>query len=165
MIIQKWREIAELVALTAVVGSLAAVVIELRQTQEAIRSQTYQERAFQGIAFNLEVAQSPLVESSHIFSVDLDPDTLSESDYYKTFHFYMAVRIDVDNEYYQYQKGFLDDGHYLGVTVPEIRRFAPTWRKFGIKELRSDFRAEVDRVLAEESIPDFWGSRDRTNPD
>jgi hypothetical protein len=40
-----WKDIAEIVALTAVVGGLAAVVIELRQTQAALMAQTYQARA------------------------------------------------------------------------------------------------------------------------
>ena len=36
MSLDKWRDVAELVALVAVVGSLVLVVIELRQTQAAL---------------------------------------------------------------------------------------------------------------------------------
>ena len=44
-----WKDIAEIVALAAVVGGVFAVVIELRQTQSALRSQAYQTRASGGL--------------------------------------------------------------------------------------------------------------------
>ena len=40
----KWKDIAEIIALVAIVVSLVAVAIELRQTQVALQSQAYQAR-------------------------------------------------------------------------------------------------------------------------
>lgn len=53
----KYKDIAELVALVAVIGSLIAATIELRQTQEALQAEAYQTRALDGIATNLTFAQ------------------------------------------------------------------------------------------------------------
>ena len=61
----------------------------------------------------------------------------------------VRARLDVDNEHYQYENGFLDSGFYYGVTVPMIKHYAPIWRDFGIREGRPEFRREVDRVLTD----------------
>jgi len=45
MKISPWKDLAELLALMAVVGGLVAVVFELRQTQSALSAQAYQTRA------------------------------------------------------------------------------------------------------------------------
>ena len=56
MSVEKWREWIELVALITVVGSLVALIVELRQTQVALRAQAYQARAFDGIQWNMDLA-------------------------------------------------------------------------------------------------------------
>ncbi len=50
MKISRWKDSAELIALVAVIGGLIAVVMELRQTQSALRAQAYQSRALDVIA-------------------------------------------------------------------------------------------------------------------
>ncbi len=50
MTISKWKDVAEIIALIAVIGSLVAVAVELRQTQAALQAEVYQSRAFDGIA-------------------------------------------------------------------------------------------------------------------
>ena len=150
MNITKWKDLAELVALVAVIGSLAAVVLELRQTQEALQAQAYQSRAFDGIATNLALAQNEELArlSELIGSPDIDPAQLSPEERRKASHLLTVIRIDLDNEHYQYQKGLLDPSFYHGESVEWIRDAAPAWRAFGQIEPRPDFRQEVDRILA-----------------
>lgn len=95
MTIEKWRDWIELVALIAVVGSLFALVVELRQTQTAMRAQAYQVRAF-------------------------DLATLTPTERSRVNRLITTVRIDLDNEHFQYQSGFLDPGFYQGETVQRI---------------------------------------------
>lgn len=151
MNIAKWKDLAELVALVAVVGSLLAVVIELRQTQRALQAQAYQSRAFDGIATNLTLAQNDELARLEelIYSPDIDPAELSPEERRKVSRILNVIRIDLDNEHYQYQKGLLDPGFYHGESVEWIRVAAPVWRAFGQAEPRSDFREEVERILAE----------------
>lgn len=149
MAVQKLKDIAELIALVAVVGSLVAVAIELRQTQDALQAQTYQDRAFDAIEWHFDVANNP--QLSIIFREDVDLENLTPTEYTVAFNMAIASMIDLDNEYYQYQQGFLDQEFYYGDTVGGIARMAPIWRKFGLRESRSDFRAEVDRILAEQT--------------
>ena len=151
MNITKWKELAETVALIAVVGSLIAVAFELRQTQGALQAQAYQARAFDGIAWNAVLAQNEELDrlSDLVFSSEFNPDDLSDIEYRKVRALLTVTRIDLDNEHYQYQKGFLDPGFYHGETVERIRTEAPLWRALGLGEPRPEFRKEVDRILAE----------------
>ena len=143
-----------MIALVAVIGSLVAVVIELRQTQTALQAQVYQERAFNGIEWNLELASDETLRNMQtaLESGDVDPATLSPSELSLARHLMTIVRIDLDNEHYQYQRGLLDPGFYNGETIYWIKQAAPVWRKLGDRSPRPDFRAEVDRILADDSI-------------
>lgn len=151
MNVAKWKDLAELVALVAVVGSLLAVVIELQQTQRALQAQAYQTRALDGIATNLVFAQNDELARLEelIYFPDIDPEKLSPGERRKISRILSVIRIDLDNEHFQYQKGLLDPGFYHGESVEWIRVAAPVWRAFGQIEPRPDFREEVERILAE----------------
>jgi hypothetical protein len=57
--------------------------------------------------------------------------------------------VDLDNEFYQYQNGFLDEEFFEGQFQRSVVRNAKGWRALGIGELRSDFTKVVDELLAE----------------
>jgi hypothetical protein len=152
MTIEKWREWMELIALIAVVGSLFALVVELRQTHTAMRAQAYQARAFDGIAWNFELSKNDVIRDMQDRLEDpaFDLATLTPAEKSIAVRLVTIVRIDLDNEHFQYQSGFLDPGFYQGETVPRIRAAAPIWRGLGIVSPRPEFKTEVDRVLAED---------------
>lgn len=154
MTIEKWKDWFELIALVAVVGSLIAVVVELRQTQTAMRAQAYQARAFDGIEWNMEMARDEVLGDmqARLDSVNFDPSTLSQTETVLARRLMTVVRIDLDNEHFQYQSGLLDHGFYNGETVLWIKHAAPIWRALGDMSPRPAFRAEVDRILADDSI-------------
>ena len=154
MSIERWKDWFELIALVAVIGSLIAVVIELRQTQIAMQAQAYQARAFDGIEWNMELAKDETLRSmqARLDSIDFDPSTLSPSETSLAKQLITIVRIDLDNEHYQYQSGLLDPGFYHGETVYWIKQAAPIWRALGYHSPRQEFRTEVDRILADDSI-------------
>jgi len=141
----------ELIALIAVVASLIALVVELRQTQVALRAQAYQARAFDGIAWNMEFAKDAGIRDmqDRFYDPDFDPSSLSPSELAIARRLITIVRIDLDNEHYQFQSGFLDESFYYGETVERIRSNAPLWRAMGIVSPRREFRTEVDRILGE----------------
>jgi hypothetical protein len=151
MNIAKFRDMAEFVALLAVVGTLIAVVIELQQTQGALQAQAYQARAFDGIDINFEfLGDDELARLDElIHSPGFDPESLRGEERRKVRRLLTIIRIDLDNEHYQYQMGFLDPGFYDGETEEWIRAIAPVWRAAGLSEPRPAFRQEVDRILSE----------------
>lgn len=154
MSIEKFRDWFELIALVAVVGSLIAVVVELRQTQTAMQANAYQARAFNGIEYNWEFAKDESLRTmqEYLYSDEFDPSTLNDSELSLAKNLMTIIRIDLDNEHFQYQSGLLDPGFYHGETVHWIKVAAPIWRSLGDVSPRPGFKAEVDRILADESI-------------
>jgi hypothetical protein len=154
MKISSWKETAELLALVAVIGGLIAVVMELRQTQTALRAQAYQSRALDVIAAKRVSSANPeldlLIRKINSKELDIESATPEERSQIGS-HFYMR-RTDLDNEHYQFQNGFLDPDFYRTTTEREIKAFAPIWRALGIAEPRQQFTEEVDKILADPSI-------------
>ena len=149
-----WKDIAEIVALAAVVGGLIAIVVELRQTQSALRAQAYQSRAIDVINAMRTYSANPELEMllNNVFTKELDVESASPKEQSRLrSHFYLR-RTDLDNEHYQFQNGFLDPDFYHTTTEREIKAFAPYWRAFGIPEPRQQFAVEVDRILADPTI-------------
>lgn len=139
-----------MVGITAVVASLIAVAIELRQTQSAIVANTYQARAYDAIAQNMFLAESqvagPILAK---MGGDLSKlDTISDDERWRLRSLYRAMRVDADNEYYQYRQGFLDDEYFEFALKPRIARQAKMWRALGIEERRPSFKEFVDEQLA-----------------
>ena len=122
-----WKDLAEIVALIAVVASLIAVVFELRQTQTALQVQAYQSRAFQSFDHHMDMLDRP--DMDVLFNKSWKPGfqlkSLDAQDRAKLVRLYHALRTDYDNEYYQYQHGFLDADFYLSTTRNDIKTFAP----------------------------------------
>ena len=151
---ERMRFAAEMLGITAVVASLIAVVLELRQTQSALQAATYQARAFQAIEHNTELQDSdymlPLLARIDMRDVD-QLNALSKEDALRLRVFFTSREVDADNEHYQYEQGFLGEEHLQGRLIPHIRSNAPVWRSIGIAEKRPSFRRFVDEVLAESS--------------
>lgn len=149
-----WKDIAELFALVAVIASLIAVVFELRQTQTALQAQAYQSRAFQSFDHHMDMLDRPNIDA--LFNESWRPgfqiESLDSRGRTQLTRIYHALRTDYDNEHYQYQHGFLDEDFYFSTTINDIKTFAPVWRTLGVDEARSEFREEVDRILADSSI-------------
>ena len=149
-----WKETAELLALVAVIGGLIAVVMELRQTQSALRAQAYQTRALDVIdamRFNSANPELSLLIQK-VYSNELDFESATPEEMSQIISHFYIKRTDVDNEHYQFQNGFLDPDFYRTTTEREIKAFAPFWRALGVNEPRQQFTEEVDRILADPSI-------------
>jgi len=147
-------DLGQTITILANVGVIAGIVflgVELRQTQRSMQAQAYQARAFDGIAWDFEVLRDENLRRVDygLTYGDLAPSSLTEDDYQIAFYLLDTVKIDVDNEHYQFQNGFLDPAFYNNVTVPMITLYAPFWRALGIREPRPEFRQEVDRILAD----------------
>ena len=145
-----WKDVAELIGIVAIVASLIAVMLELQQTQAAISAATYQARAFDGIAGARERYSGDYI-APILSQIDLnDPDTfndLTEEEKVRLRAFLLEQMIDFDNEYYQYQQGFLDDEYYEYWFKDRLPSVARLWRSVGIVERRPSFREFVDDAL------------------
>ncbi len=147
-----WKDVAELIGIGAIVASLVFVGLELRQTQTALMASTYQARAFD--AMN---AQRGLADSEYIgpllAKIELDNEQslerLSSEDLWRLRAHVVSRMIDFDNEYFQYQSGYLDEKYFEGQFKPGLKRWAKRWRQLGMTEFRPELRELVDELLVE----------------
>ncbi len=151
MNIERFRIAAEFVALIAVAASLIAVVYELRQTKAALISSTYQARAFDAIAVRTALADSdhvlPIVIITNYGCDDEALGTLTEVDRSRLRQFLFTEMFDLDNEFYQYEQGFLDPDFFENAFKPRLLFFSQAWRKMGIRENRQRFSEFTDELL------------------
>ncbi len=161
MNIERFRIVAEVVALAAVAASLMAVVYELRQTKAALISSTYQARAFDAIAVRTMLADSdhllPLLVKTR-FGCDQEMvSTLNAADRTRIQQFLFTEMFDLDNEFYQYEQGFLDPDFFENAFKPRLLWAALAWRSMGIRENRQSFVEFTDKLLLDTygENPDF----------
>ena len=147
-----WKDVAETVGIAAILVSLIIIVVELRQTQSALIASTYQSRALDAVGVEGAKADSEVL-GPLLARVDLDdPEslaTLNELERFRLRSYFVSRLIDLDNEYYQYQKGFLDDEYFEYWFKDQLKRNARAWRYFGLTERRPSFKQFVDEMLAE----------------
>ena len=150
-----WKDFAELVGIAAIVASLGAVAYQLQQTQAALNASTYQARAFDAIAEAQYVAESeyllPILVNTQNGQDAEAIAALSDSDHARLYQYFRARMIDWDNEFYQYQNGYLDKDFFENTTKSNVKRMAPQWRAAGMTEPRKEFKEFVDNLLKEES--------------
>ena len=148
-----WKDSVELIGIVAIVASLIALVMELRQTQSALLAETYQARAIDAIGELLSVSGGeyliPILAATNE-GADFDAvANLGAGDRLRLAKYLQARMIDWDNEHYQYQNGYLNADFFETTTTRSIRQWAPRWRAIGLTEGREGFRAYVDEVLSE----------------
>ncbi len=149
-----WKDIAEVVGIAGIFVSLVIIVLELRQTQSALIASTYQSRALDAVGVEWSKADSDVL-GPLLARVDLDdPESLATLNELETFRlrsYFVSRLIDLDNEYYQYQKGFLDDEYFESWFKEQLKRNARAWRGIGLTESRPSFKQFVDELLAEQT--------------
>ncbi len=147
-----WKDVADTVGIAAILVSLIIIVIELRQTQSALIASTYQARALDAVRVEGAKADSEVL-GPLLARVDLDdPEslaTLNELERFRLRSYFLSRLIDLDNEYYQYQKGFLDDEYFESMFRDQLKLDARAWRSIGLMERRPSFKQLVDELLAE----------------
>ena len=108
-----WKQVAELIGMAAIVGSLVFVGLQLKQSQEIAISNQYNYRTSMAIEiFNAQLESGDLKMWARLSG----PDTNSERSpedlgrLYLTGLSYLTL---ADNHYFQYQNGFLDEESWM----------------------------------------------------
>jgi hypothetical protein len=145
-----------------VVFTLVVLIYQIRQNTKSLdesrrvaMAMAYQVRAGAAQDVSMDFANSPYLPEIMTKLEDAgfprDPESLEVLDptELKRFrNFQLAQQIRVDNQFYQYQQGFLDEEYYQNNFQYQIRSMAEGWKLLQPKGRRPSFNAEVDRVLA-----------------
>ncbi len=140
-----WKDNAELLGIAAIVASLIFVGLQMKQSHEIALAAQYQARAETVMALQLtsmEVDFVPQIPSLR--------NGLSEEISAKDINLQLWLWIAMDNHFYQYKSGFLDEDAWQGQlrNIKEMyslckMRFVFEWRKNG---LRSQFVEMVESL-------------------
>ena len=164
-----WKDGAELVGVLAIVLSLIFVGFQIKQSQEIALAAQYQARLGTQVDSLAAFAQSDValrVVGDRVRNLPL-PDGIDQLKWKKWhddtpveeigFH-YLSSLIQLkqmDNVYFQYQAGFLDQEAWLAFRVTYLKALSrdlsfPRVLYLRTKdEYRPAFRAEVERIIAE----------------
>ncbi len=71
--------------------------------------------------------------------------TLSPQDQQRIRWFYLSRVAVYDNNYYQYQNGYLSEGRYQSIDAPIINGDIPLWDAFGFFHT-PEFQEEINRL-------------------
>ncbi len=151
-------DIGQLIAILAnvgVVGGLALVALELRQTSNAILASTYQARAESSAAWDMQNADSEYRAPVVIKYLQEGRDSLSLEEEYRIDNLMQAGFKRQESEFYQYTLGLLDEVWYDQTFRHHMELWVPRWRDWGaldegsyIREAgRPDFLEEIERFL------------------
>ena len=133
-----WKDVAEFVGIAAIVASLIFVGLQMKQSHEIALAAQYQARA--ETVMNLH---QTLIEADKVPRIPALREGLSESVTAADINEHLWLWIAMDNHYFQYQSGFLNEGFWQaqlrtikGLYSACDLRFVWKWRKNG---LRSEF--------------------------
>jgi len=140
-----------LVANLGVVAGIVFLGFEIQQNSEAINAQTYQSRAEAAQEWSSMVADSehfaPLLAELGAGLFPRDPATLAElspEDRIRLTAFHQWTRIQLDNQLYQYEHGFIDEGFFNSATKPALALFTPAWEELNLlRPIRPSFREAI----------------------
>jgi hypothetical protein len=145
----------------SVVAGIIFLAVEVRQNTDSLdeaqkqaAANAYQSRAFNIASIRLSSAQSPeMVSAITKFEAAGGEErpseslaTLSPEDYMRIQQYYFALASIYDNNYYQYENGYLGEDRYRNVDSRMIVRFLPTWEALGMDINTKGFAQEIERL-------------------
>ena len=135
-------------------ASLVYVGVQVRQNTAVSRAQIYQARAdAMQEMFIFLAGSSELVDIYKTVMNDGEFDKaklaeLSESDTQKLKYVESAHQQRIDNLYYQYQQGFLDN-EYWNMVSGSLPYLAKRWQVMELSSIRASFKSELERSRGE----------------
>jgi hypothetical protein len=164
-----WKDLAEIVGMLAIVGSLLFVGLQLKQTHEIALANQYQTRSDSASDFFVNIIQSETAMRvfgkrvrPRILKSDGIPDTVKEwasdqPDDELAFWLMEAWRLNkvYDNTYFQYQAGFISQESWVGFRAEMkrdlflenrgLRHYYQMWPEIW----RQSYRDLVEEIIAE----------------
>ena len=149
-----WKDVAEIVGIAAIVASLLFVGLELRQSQAIALSEAYQQRAAIEISNASAIASVPgyLSGLAKLYEGASSVD-LTTIEHIAHEHNLAAALGIWENDYYQYEHGFLPEDHWDKTYGNMVCDFSlPLYREIyqsGGWSYRTSFTTEIEKAMSE----------------
>ncbi len=150
--LQEWAAIAEILSSIAVLATLIFFVIEIRQTKDAVRANTYQGMAAMTVDFNAQFFENPEV-SEFIERTASEDYELTASEAIRLRAMISAQYRMTDNIYFQYEVGTISRRRMESLLHPLILNL----RRRG--KMRSEWENGEDRYLLDPGVVAYIDSK------
>ena len=120
--LQKWSAIAEILSSVAVLATLVFFVLEIKQTNDAVRANTYQGMAAMTVEFNAQFFENPEVSEFIAMTASVDYE-LTQAEAIRLRAMISATYRMMNNTWFQYQVGTITEEQMESLLYPAVLNF------------------------------------------
>jgi hypothetical protein len=146
--LQDRSAIAEILSSVAVLATLVFFVVEIRQTNDAVRANTYQEMAAMTVDFNAQFFENPEV-SEFIARTAAEDYDLTKAEAIRLRSMISASYRMMNNTWFQYEVGTITEQQMESLLYPAILNFRRRGR------MRSEWEEGEDRLLLDLDLVEY----------
>ncbi len=148
---QKWSAIAEILSSVAVLVTLVFLVLEIRQSSDAVRANTYQGMAAMTLEFNGLFLANPEVSEFIVRTASEDYE-LEAHEAVRLRAFISAQYRYIDNTFFQYKIGTISEQRMESLLYPIVLNFRRRGR------MRTEWEEGEDKLLLSPDLVEYLDS-------
>jgi hypothetical protein len=146
--LQEWSAIAEILSSVAVLATLVFFVVEIQQTNDAVRANTYQGMAAMTVDFNAQFFENPEV-SEFIARTASEDYELSAAEAIRLRAMISASYRMMNNVWFQYEVGTITYKQMESLLYPAVLNFQRRGR------MRLEWEEGADKLLLDENLVEY----------
>ena len=146
--LQEWSAFAEILSSVAVLATLVFFVLEIRQTNDAVRANTYQEMAAMTVDFNAQFFENSEV-SEFIARTAAEDYDLTKAEAIRLRSMISASYRMMNNTWFQYEVGTITEQQMESLLYPAILNFRRRGR------MRLEWEEGEDRLLLDADLVEY----------
>ena len=150
--LQDWSALAEILSSVAVLVTLVFFVVEIQQTNDAVRANTYQVMAAMTVDFNAQFFENPEV-SEFIAKTASENYKLSASEAIRLRAMISASYRMMNNVWFQYEVGTISEQQLESLLYPAVLNFQRRGR------MRLEWEKGDDRLLLDPALVEYLNSQ------
>ena len=150
--LQEWSAIAEILSSVAVLATLVFFVVEIQQTNDAVRANTYQGMAAMTVDFNAQFFENPEV-AEFIARTASEEYELSAAEAIRLRAMISASYRMMNNVWFQYEVGTITYEQMESLLYPAVLNFQRRGR------MRLEWEEGADKLLLDENLVEYLGAQ------
>ena len=146
--LQEWSAIAEILSSIAVLATLVFFVVEIRQTNDAVRANTYQGMAAMIVDFNAQFFENPEV-AQFIAKTASEDYELNADEAIRLRSMISASYRMANNIWFQYEVGTITEEQMESLLYPQVLNFKRRGR------MRLEWEKGADKALLDPNLVEY----------
>jgi len=146
--LQKWSAIAEILSSVAVLATLVFFVVEINQTNDAVRANTYQGMAAMTVEFNAQFFENPEVSEFIAMTASEDYE-LTKAEAIRLRAMISASYRLMNNTWFQYKVGTISEPQMESLLYPAVLNLRRRGR------MRFEWTEGEDKLLLDPDLVEY----------